>query len=410
MASRQRYQKGSLLRQCRADVRSEWVLRYRVTLPDGSRVQRQAIVGTTQKYKTESQAQKAADQVRLTINNMSPAVQIPTVGLVARHFKDVELNQSNTRRSWSTKTNYCDMLNLYILHILPRWEKSLMLDIKTVAVEEWLATLPRKTDRGKPPQNATKQRIRNVFSVLFTHARRHEFVPIGHNPITLVRQSGKRSRIPDILTASEINAIWTESEARERAAISIEYGNGLRISEAIGLKWSDIDFDEETASVNKSVVKGRVGETKTEISKKFVPLHPAQIEALRAWREVAPYPEDDAWLFASHRTHGHKPYYPDMMLKRHIRCTAKKLGIEKHIGWHTFRRTYSSLLVANKENVKVVQELLRHATSSMAIGLYAQTFSENARQVQSKIVDMVRNAPLPERPSTTGQPVVHTVQ
>ena len=136
----------------------------------------------------------------------------------------------------------------------------------------------------------------------------------------------------------------------------------------------------------------------------------AQIEALLAWREVAPYPEDDAWVFASHRTHGLKPYYPDMILKRHIRPTAKKLGIEKNIGWHTFRRTYSSLLVANKEDVKVVQELLRHATSSMAIGLYAQAFSENARQAQSKIVDMVRNAPLPERPAATGQPVVLNVQ
>ena len=394
MASRQRYQKGSLLKQRRADGHSEWILRYRVTLPDGRRAQRQATVGTTDKYKTESQAQKAADQVRLTINNQSPVAQIPTVGLVVRHFKDVELTDSNTRRSWSTRTNYKDMLNLYVL---PRWEGERMLDIKTVAVEEWLATLTRKTDRSRPLENPTKQRIRNVFSVLFTHAQRYEFVPIGHNPIKLVRQSGKRSRIPDILTASEINGLWKESAARERAAISIEYGNGLRISEAMGLKWSDIDFSEGTAAVVRGVVKGRIGETKTEVSKKLVPLHEYQLEDLKAWRAVAPYPDNDAWVFASHRTGGRKPYYPDMLLKRHIRKTAEKLGITKRIGWHTFRRTYSSLLVANREDVKVVQELLRHATPAMALGLYAQAFSANAREAQSKIVEMVRKAPLPER-------------
>ncbi len=394
MASRQYYQQGSLLKLRRIDGRSEWVLRYRVTLPDGRRVQRQAIIGTTEKYKTESQAQKAADQVRLTINNQSPIAQVPTVGLIARHFKDVELNESNPGRSWSTKQNYLGMLNLFIL---PRWETSRMLDIKTVTVENWLGSLISTTQTGKPLENPTKQRIRNIFSVLFTHAQRYEFVPIGHNPIKLVRQSGKRSRIPDILTAGEINALWTNSEARERAAISIEYGNGLRISEAFGLQWRDIDFERGLAAVTKAIVKGHVGEVKTEISKKLVPLHAYQLADLNAWREVAPYPGDDQWVFASHRKKGRKPYWPHMILSRHIQPLAKKLGIDKRIGWHTFRRTFASLLKANGEDVKVVQEACRHANPGTTLGLYAQAFSDDVRQAQSKIMELVRNASMPER-------------
>ncbi|MFB3813103.1 MAG: tyrosine-type recombinase/integrase [Terriglobales bacterium] len=393
MGSRQRYQKGSLLKRRRADGRSEWVLRYRVTLPDGRRVQRQAIIGTTEEYGTESQAQRAADQVRFTINNFSPAAQMPSVGLVTRHFIEMELSESNTRRSWYGKQNYRDMINLYIL---PRWENTRMLDVKTVAVEDWLATLNQKTNPGKPLANSTKQRIRNIFSVLFTHAQRYEFVRQGHNPITLVRQSGKRSRIPDILTAGEINALWTKSDARERAAISIEYGNGLRISEAIGLKWHDIDFEKGTASVTKAVVKGHIGDTKTEVSKKLIPLHPYQLADLKTWRAEAPYPEDDAWVFASHRTKGKKPYWPHMILRRHIQPLAARLGIHKRIGWHTFRRTYASLLKANGEDVKVVQELCRHANPNTTLALYAQAFSEDARQAQGKVVEMVRKAPLPQ--------------
>ncbi len=114
---------------------------------------------------------------------------------------------------------------------------------------------------GRLLENPTKQSIRKVFSVLSGDAQRYEFVPGGHNPIQLVRQSGKRSRIPDILTAGKINARWTKSKARERAAISSEYGNGLRISEAFGLKWSDIDFVNGTASVIRSVVRGYTGDT-----------------------------------------------------------------------------------------------------------------------------------------------------
>lgn len=390
--SRQRYQKGNLIKVPRADGHSEWILRYRVTLGDGRRVQRHAVVGTTQELKTESQVQKAADQVRLTINGMSPALQGPTVGTVARHFKEVELIDSDMHRAYPTKVNYRDTLDLYIL---PRWEETRMSDVKTIAVEQWLASLNWITVPTRPLAEPTKQKIRDVFSVLYTHAQRYEFVPAGHNPIKLVRQSGKRSRIPDLLTAGEINALWTESQARERAAISIEYGNGLRITEAFGLQWCDIDFDKGTASVVKTVSKGHVGDTKTEVSKKLVPLHPFQLEDLKAWRDVAPYPEDHAWIFASHRAKGLEPYYPDTMLKRHIRRTAEKLGIEKNIGWRTFRRTYASLLKANREDVKVVQELMRHGNPNTTLALYAQAFSEDARETQGKIVEMVRQAPLP---------------
>lgn len=107
---------------------------------------------------------------------------------------------------------------------------------------------------------------------------------IGHNPIKLVRQSGKRSRIPDILAPGEIRALWLNSDKREQAAVAIEFGNGLRISEAIGLKWKDIDFKKGTARVERSVVRGRVWGLKTEVSRKLVPLHSAQLEALNAWR------------------------------------------------------------------------------------------------------------------------------
>ncbi len=87
-----------------------------------------------------------------------------------------------------------------------------------------------------------------------------------------------------------------------------------------------------------------------------------------------------------------------MILRQHIRHVARKLGMTKRIGWQTFRRTYASLLKANGEDVKVVQELLRHANITTTMNLYAQAFSHDAREAQGKIVEMVRKAPLPVRP------------
>jgi site-specific recombinase XerD len=56
-------------------------------------------------------------------------------------------------------------------------------------------------------------------------------------------------------------------------------------------------------------------------------------------------------------------YWPENLLRRHIRPAAKRCGITKPIGWHKFRHSYATHLKANGEDVKVVQESLRHANS-----------------------------------------------
>lgn len=61
-----------------------------------------------------------------------------------------------------------------------------------------------------------------------------------------------------------------------------------------------------------------------------------------------------------------------------------KLGISKRIGWHTFRHIFSTLLKANGEDVKVVQELLRHGTARMTLDTYTQALSDDKRAAQSR--------------------------
>ena len=54
----------------------------------------------------------------------------------------------------------------------------------------------------------------------------------------------------------------------------------------------------------------------------------------------------------------------------------KAVGIKGKVGWHTFRRTYATLLKANGEDVKTVQELMRHANSLVTMNLYAQAVTD----------------------------------
>lgn len=78
-----------------------------------------------------------------------------------------------------------------------------------------------------------------------------------------------------------------------------------------------------------------------------------------------------------------------MVLARRVRPVAKSLGIDKRIGWHTFRRTYASLLKSSGADVKVVQKSLRHANARITMELYAQALTPNKRKAQSKVIRMI---------------------
>ena len=84
-----------------------------------------------------------------------------------------------------------------------------------------------------------------------------------------------------------------------------------------------------------------------------------------------------------------QPYWPGTLYRAHLEPAAKAAGIPGKIGWHTFRHTFATLLKANGEDIKTVQELLRHANISVTMNVYAQGVTELKRQAQHRIVRMV---------------------
>ena len=95
------------------------------------------------------------------------------------------------------------------------------------------------------------------------------------------------------------------------------------------------------------------------------------------------------WVFASPLSFGKRPYWPDMLLRRHILPAAKRLGILKRIGWHTFRRTTGSLLMSFGSSAKTTQELMRHATANITLELYAQAITEDKKEAQNQLSALI---------------------
>jgi integrase len=149
--------------------------------------------------------------------------------------------------------------------------------------------------------------------------------------------------------------------------VLLDVTTGLRRSELLALKWSDVDFSTLELNVVRSIYLRMVGNCKTETSRRPVPLDVHVATDLWLWKEASAYSKPDDWIFASPHTRGRFPYWPDALLLKIIQPAALRAGIKKRIGWYTFRHSYSSLLVGNGENVKVVQELMRHASSRFTL-------------------------------------------
>jgi integrase len=379
MFRRTRYQQGSVQREKRRSGPDVWVYRWYEVGSDGASKYRKAIVGTVSTLPTEAVALKAARALRMDANQQTPQSESgpSTIAELVAHYRLKELaGDSNGRKAFSTRDGYECYLDNWIL---PRWQDHKLNQVKPVAVEAWLDSIKRA--RG------TRAKIRNIMSAVFHHAMRYEW--LDANPIKLVRQSAKRERTPDVLELSELQLLLSKLELRERTLVLLDAATGLRVSELLALRWEDVDFKTLELSVTRSIWHQVVGNCKTETSAKPVPLDSYLAEDLLQWRRVSPYPMPHDWVFASPTMKGKQPYWPDNLMKRYIRPVAQKAGIHKRVGWHTFRHSFGTLLKANGEDIKTVQELLRHANSRITLEVYTQAVTSNKRAAQSKVVKMM---------------------
>src|SRR5215813_14036292 len=272
-------QLGSLLRSSRRRGPDVWEFRYRERTHNGRRIYQRIKVGTAREFRTEASVRKGITGLIREIN-----------------FGDVRVQAT----------------------------------AMTVAeLETWLRNLSLA--------KSSSAKIRNIFSVLFNHACRYDL--FDRNPITLVRHSSKRRRIPDVLTVEETQRLLSALPIKERTMVLMAVGTGLRRSELFALKWKDVDFAAKHLDVTRSIVSQVVGNCKTETSQKPVPLHESLAQALLEWRKQSPYRKREDWVFASPHSNGKRPYWAQVIMRCHVGPASQRIQLQKRVGWHTFRHT-----------------------------------------------------------------------
>ena len=209
------------------------------------------------------------------------------------------------------------------------------------------------------------------------------------NPILFVRQSCVSDYEPVVLTLAQCVDILSNLGDMHRVLVLADAATGLRISEILALRWSDVDWENSSIRVTRAYVYGKFGPPKSRASKRPVPLHPLLAALLEAWRKQTCYPGEEDFIFPSIRLKGKKPPRANMLVANHLQPAARKAGIVGRVGFHTLRRTLASALVAKGNDPKLVQELLRHANVKTTLDIYAKAMTPAKLEAQGWVLQQL---------------------
>jgi integrase len=176
--------------------------------------------------------------------------------------------------------------------------------------------------------------------------------------------------------------------------VVLDVATGLRYSEIAGLKWQDVDWENNQIHIRSRWIRGNFSEPKSKKSKAPVAMAPLLAKYLRAWQKETAYAIATDWVFASSKTHGRTPRVGNMLCVDYLRPAAIKAGVQlengQRFGFHNLRHSLASFLVTKKKtDVKTVQRSMRHAKSTTLLDHYAQTDMDELIAAQEMMLDAI---------------------
>jgi len=222
---------------------------------------------------------------------------------------------------------------------------------------------------GVPTLNQTISTLRFFFKVTLGRPDIVERTAFVHEP----------SKLPVVLSPEEVARLLDAAPSlKYKTALSVAYGAGLRASEVVALKVSDIDSQRMVIRVEQG--KGR--------KDRYVMLSPHLLDLLRVWWKLA---RPQGWLFP-----GQNRLNPltTRQLNRACHAAADKAGISKPVSMHTLRHSFATHLLEQNIDIRVIQVLLGHAKLDTT-ALYTRVATKTIQQVMSPLDRITLTQPEP---------------
>ncbi|MFT0714568.1 site-specific tyrosine recombinase XerD [Flagellimonas lutimaris] len=176
------------------------------------------------------------------------------------------------------------------------------------------------------------------------------------NPMDLIETPKIGRKLPDTLSEDEINQLIAAIDLskpegeRNRAILETLYGCGLRVSELINLKLSDLYFDEDFIKVTGKGNKQRFVPI-SDINQKYINIYRKEVRVHLAIKK-----EHEDFVFLNRRG----KQLTRAMIFTIIKRLAEEIGLKKNISPHTFRHSFATHLLENGADLRAIQQMLGH--------------------------------------------------
>jgi integrase len=332
-------------------------------------VRRSKRIGTKQEYPTKAAAWKEVD--RLETQQTKPKSGDTVRSVIAKYETERMPSRQSTARVYRSFLNN---------HILPKWGDVEIQAIQPRPVELWLREL------SLSPKSKTH--VRSLMHGLVEFAMWSGLLDISRNPVSLVRNIGatRKVRKARSLTAEQFQALLKELQEPFATMALISVCLGLRISEALALRWGDVDWLGSRLSVRRGIVNQIVGDVKTQGSAKTFNLASELLERLKSLKQSSEFSGAEDWIFASPFKLGRLPYsYTGT--RQELERASKTSGIG-HISSHVFRHTYRSWLDAVKTPIAVQQKMMRHTDIRTTMNVYGDVVTDEMSTAGLRVAEL----------------------
>lgn len=305
-------------------------------------------------------------------------------------------------KSDNTYEKYKAVIEKYINPILGTIK---LIDLKVLNIEKFIRDLKRKKLSPTSTQN-----YYGILRAALNKAVKLQM--LNDNPCKYI-DTPKRSKFKaSVLTVNEFKLIYNmlNDDSYEdyimKLGLDIALETGLRRGEMCGLTWNDIDFDNNTISINQSLI--RVGNTykisapKTESSYRTLPISESLAKKLENHNKKQKLNKVKYGNFYIKNFFDEKKEYdlifrwengsyiiPSNFLQR-LKRLMKYCNIDKNIRWHDLRHTNATLLLEGGASMKVVQERLGHSLMQTTSDTYAHV-TENMNREATQIITNILN-------------------
>jgi integrase len=328
-------------------------------------------IGTKQEFPTKAAAWKEVESLEIQAKPPDEDKGDTVRSVIARYEAERMPSRQSTARVYRSFLNN---------HVLPKWADTRIQNVQPRPVELWLRELPLSPK--------SKTHVRSLMHGLVEFAMWSGLLDISRNPISLVQNIGatRRVRKARSLTAEQFHALLKELHEPFATMALLSVCLGLRISEALALRWADVDWLGSRLSVRRGIVNQIVDDVKTQGSAKTFNLAGELLERLKSCKQRSNFSGSEDWVFASPFKLGRLPYsYTGT--RQELERASKAAGIG-HISSHAFRHTYRSWLDAVKTPIAVQQKMMRHTDIRTTMNIYGDVVTDEMSTAGLRVAEL----------------------